>query len=164
MVNRQSLNKMMSWFFLGFGLVLIVILFVFRNSLIDFTSKGLQSQLSSLDKSIFADSVSMLFNYSNNLKPYEFTLLEFSAGGCVACKKMEQVLEQIEHSHGSQVNVVVMNMTKKRGLQWGKYYGVIMVPEQIILDRVGGEIFRHTGFISKDDLLGLLNGVNSFHK
>ncbi|MCF8364807.1 MAG: thioredoxin family protein, partial [Bacteroidales bacterium] len=87
---------------------------------------------------------------------YKYTLIEFSGAGCSICRKMKNELDELNKTHGKVVNIVIQQMTQRNGLQWGKYYGVVMIPTQIILDRQGKEILRHTGFISKSDLLGHL--------
>ncbi len=141
------------WFVLVLMVVFVVLLFVFKNSLIDFTSAGLQHQISPVSKKLFADSVDQLYNYSRTNRRYRYTLLEFSGAGCINCRKMEKELAALKLEHRSQIHVVSYQMTHPGGLQWGKYFGVVMIPTQIILDRTGREIFRNTGFISKEDLL-----------
>lgn len=136
-----------------FMVLMMVMLFLFRDSIIGFTSKGFQGQMAPEDHSLFTDSVNQMYNYTNGSETFNFTLFEFHANGCISCRKMKKVLAGIQDTHSKQIKVVTMNMTTPKGLQWGKFFGVVMIPTQIILDKSGKEIFRNTGFISKEDLL-----------
>jgi len=152
----DKIKKVFSWLFMMIALALIVFLFVFKSSLVEFTSRGLQNQLSPVTRAIFTDSVEHLFNYANTNDSYNYTLIEFAASGCVSCNKMKKVVDEIATENDRHINVLTFMMTEPRGLQWGKYYGVVMIPTQIILNREGMEVFRHTGFISKDELMRIL--------
>nr|NQU90322.1 thioredoxin family protein [Bacteroidota bacterium] len=150
---REKIKKIFKSVFILLVVSIIVALFVFRDALTDYASKGLQNQITPISKMIFADSITQMFDYSGNGKHFNYTLLEFGAKNCVSCRKMEKVLEEIRNTQSSKINVVFYNMTLTQGLQWGKYFGVVMIPTQIILDRKGNEVFRNTGYIPADELL-----------
>ena len=97
--------------------------------------------------------VDSLYNYTKNGKSFEFTLLEFGSTGCVLCKKMEPVLDEIRNNDKINANVVFLYIMKPDNLPLMKYYGISAVPMQILLDKQGREFFRNYGFISADDLI-----------
>lgn len=149
--NRHK--NIFTWIIMVFMIGSMLALFVFKDSLISYASKGMQHQITPISKGIFADSVDRLYNYSANKHDYQYTLLEFSGAGCNICRKMEKELQELSTTHSRKINIIIYQMTRPNGLQWGKYYGVVMIPTQVILNRKGREIFRNTGFISKAELL-----------
>lgn len=96
--------------------------------------------------------VDSLFNYTENGKKFDFTLLEFKSSGCSICKRMEPELQKIKQTSGDHVNVVVLNIMNQNSLDVMKYFRISAVPTQLLLDENGNEFFRNYGFISADDL------------
>jgi len=153
MALNRKFNIILSWLGVISLSLLIILLFLLKESLTDFTSRGMQRQITPISAGIFADSTDYLYNYKKSGKGHKYTLLEFSGAGCAVCRRMEKVLTELNESHGREINIVFYEMTKPNGLQWGKYFGVVMIPTQVILNNEGKELFRSTGFISKDDIL-----------
>jgi thioredoxin 1 len=102
----------------------------------------------------FLDS---LYNYPNNGSTYQITFLEFGAKGCSACIRMEGVMDEIRILHPTQVNVVFLNILQPHNQNLMKYFGVAVIPTQILLNRNGEEFFRYSGFISTKKLLSKMN-------
>ena len=96
--------------------------------------------------------VDSLYNYSTNGLNYKISFLEFGSKGCSACKRMESVMEEIGSKYSTQLNVVFLNVSKPESQNLMKLYGIAVIPTQIILDRKGKEFFRHSGYISTDEL------------
>jgi thioredoxin-related protein len=153
MVKIEHIKQLFSWSLPVLFVLSMILLFIYKDLFVEFTSSRMQHQITPISKGIFADSVDRLFNYSKTSSEFKFTILSFSAGGCMICKKMEKELKEIDRTHSRRINIVNMNMTYQRGLRWGKYFGVVMIPTQIVMNREGKEIFRHTGFISHTDIL-----------
>ena len=103
------------------------------------------------------DSLRQKFNYNTNGRQFQFTFLEFGAKGCSACRQMEPVMADIKKDEGTRIIVIFYNLTTDEGLAYSKIFGVIIIPTQVILDRNGNEIFRHTGVIDKNTLLKTMN-------
>lgn len=94
-----------------------------------------------------------MYNYKDRRDTgLQYTFLEFGAMGCISCRKMERVMEDIRTTYGKRVKVRFMNVSKQETQEWTKYFGIAAIPTQIILDNNGHEIFRHTGLISAEDL------------
>lgn len=98
---------------------------------------------------LYVDSV---FNYDRNNQTFELTFLEFGAKNCSACLKMEEVMQQVEKQFEGRVKVSFINAMDKTKLNLLKYYGISAIPTQVLLDKRGVEYFRHTGYISFEDL------------
>jgi thioredoxin 1 len=78
-------------------------------------------------------------------------LLDLGAGKCVPCKMMAPILDQMKKDYAGSLEVEFIDVWKNRDA--AKQYGVEMIPTQIFFDSNGKELFRHTGFFSKEDIL-----------
>jgi len=147
------MKKVWTFIFAVFLLVLLIIGFLSRTSLNNFISKKMKEQANTENTVSVEKLIDSNYNYSKNDLKYEFTLLEFGSKGCVPCKQMEPVLEEIRNTEKAKVNVVFLNIMQPENLSMMKYYGISAIPMQILLDKQGKEFFRHYGFISAEDLI-----------
>lgn len=146
-------KKILPLLFMIILATLLILGLAMKKRLNNSLSEVLQQQASPeimLSAESYIDS---LYNYEKNNSGYEITFLEFGAKGCSACKRMEGVMEQIRQKHAGKVKVVFINVLLPESQELMKYYGIAAIPTQILLDKQGMEYFRHTGFISADDLI-----------
>lgn len=78
-------------------------------------------------------------------------LIDLGADKCIPCKAMAPILAQLRQDFDGQFNVTFIDVWKDRAA--GETYGVRMIPTQIFFDGNGKELFRHTGFYSRDEIL-----------
>ena len=80
------------------------------------------------------------------------TLIQFgtAAGVCYPCIAMKVVLDEITEDYGDKINVIFIDVDADRELT--REFGVMMIPTQIFLDFSGEEVFRHTGYLGKDEI------------
>jgi len=78
-------------------------------------------------------------------------LLELGADQCIPCKMMEPILAELKQGYAGRLEVEFIDVWKQR--EEAARYGVQMIPTQIFFAADGKEIYRHTGFISKEDIL-----------
>ena len=78
-------------------------------------------------------------------------LLDLGAGKCIPCKMMAPILEELKKEYAGRMNVEFIDVWVNRDA--GKPYGIEMIPTQIFFDAEGKELFRHTGFFAKEDIL-----------
>jgi thiol-disulfide isomerase/thioredoxin len=133
-------------------LSVLVGLFFIKDNLTEYTSLAIKGQLTEQEKTIEMLYVDSAFNYARSNEAFEFTFLEFGAKNCSACLKMEEVMQQVENQYKGRVKVIFINAMDKTNLNLLKYYGISAIPTQVLLDRHGVEYFRHTGYISVEDL------------
>ena len=79
-------------------------------------------------------------------------LLDLGAGKCIPCKMMTPLLEELKKEYAGRLNVEFIDVWQNPDA--GKQYGIEMIPTQIFYDAEGKELFRHTGFFAKEDILG----------
>jgi thioredoxin 1 len=152
-LSNTNIKKWLSWLFLAVPFLYIALVAIFKDSLTDYASKSIQSQAAPELISSQAAWVDSAFNYSKNGLNYSVTFLEFGAKGCSACKRMEQVMSDIQSLYPTTVNVVFINILLPQNQDLMKYFGVATIPTQVLLDNQGKEYFRHAGYFSTNELL-----------
>jgi thioredoxin 1 len=85
-------------------------------------------------------------------------LVDVGADQCIPCKMMAPVLEELRTEYVGSLEVVFVDVWKKP--EEGKKYQVRGIPTQIFYDASGKELYRHAGFISKEDILKKLAELN----
>ena len=78
-------------------------------------------------------------------------LIDVGADKCIPCIKMAPLLEQLKKDFSGQLDVEFIDAWKDR--ERAGEYRVRMIPTQIFLDEDGSELFRHTGFFAREDIL-----------
>jgi thioredoxin 1 len=78
-------------------------------------------------------------------------LLDLGADKCIPCKMMAPILEELKSEYQGRMEVVFIDVWKNPGA--GDTYGIQSIPTQIFFDASGKELFRHTGFFGKEDIL-----------
>lgn len=145
-------STIINWILVIVSVCLLVLLFTQKSKLDAYLSKEIKSQTDAGTRNSASQLVDSLYNYRTNGKVFQITFLEFGAKGCVACTQMEAVLKETEQTFPDRVNVVFLNILKKENQQLMKYYGIAAIPTQVLLDNKGKEFFRHSGYLSFDDL------------
>lgn len=131
---------------------LLVLLFIFKGKLEKYTSEAIGSTVTTAEFQKMDVKVDSLYNYARNKEIYQLTFLEFGAKGCVACRKMEYVLDEVRKEYPEEIKVEFLNILKAENQPMMKHFGVVAIPTQVLLDKNGIEFFRHTGYYSFDDL------------
>jgi thioredoxin 1 len=79
-------------------------------------------------------------------------LVDVGADKCIPCIKMAPILEQLRDDFSGRMEVKFVDAWKNR--EEGASYGVQMIPTQIFYASDGQELFRHTGFYGREEILG----------
>lgn len=130
-----------------------VLLFVYKSDLNNAASSIVLSQATPETISKVSTYIDSVYNYEKTVDSYEITFLEFGSIGCSACKRMEKVLKEIQDLYPTKVNVVFINVAKKENHDLLRFYGIAVIPTQVLLDKTGKEFFRHSGYISTKELI-----------
>ena len=78
-------------------------------------------------------------------------LVDLGAKSCVPCKMMAPILEELRNEYKGKLQVEFIDVWEDRSA--GDQYRIRVIPTQIFFDPSGKELFRHVGFISKEDIL-----------
>ena len=81
-------------------------------------------------------------------------LLDLGADKCLACRKLAPILEALREEYQGRLVVEFCDVWKDPAP--AKKYGIRLIPTQILFDRDGREVWRHEGFISKEELQALI--------
>ena len=79
-------------------------------------------------------------------------LVDVGADKCIPCIKMAPILDQLREDFAGSMEVKFVDAWKNR--EEAARYGVRMIPTQIFYAADGEELFRHTGFYSRAQILG----------
>lgn len=81
-------------------------------------------------------------------------LVDFFATWCGPCKAMHPVLEQVKETLGENLRILKVDVDKHQST--AAEYAIQSVPT-LILFRRGEVLYRHSGAMSRQDLLSLLD-------
>lgn len=80
-------------------------------------------------------------------------LVDLGADKCVACKKLAPILDALREEYKGRLDVEFIDVWKDPGAK--QPYNIRLIPTQILYDKDGKEVWRHEGFIAKEDLKAL---------
>jgi len=146
------IKKILPWVVIVLLAVLLVGGFAMKDNMNSYLSEMMKQQASPEMNHSGDVLIDSLYNYSQNGLNHEITFLEFGSKGCSACTRMEGVMEEVRGKYPDKVNVVFVNVLKPESQLLMKYYGIAAIPTQVLLNKKGKEYFRHTGFISSEEL------------
>lgn len=78
-------------------------------------------------------------------------LVDVGADKCIPCIKMAPILDKLKEDFAGKMDVQFVDAWKNR--QKAAEYGVQMIPTQIFYASDGKELYRHTGFYSREAIL-----------
>jgi thioredoxin 1 len=79
------------------------------------------------------------------------TMLDLGAETCLACKKMETIVQKLEKVYEGKVAIVYIDVWKDT--DQAERFGVTAVPAQIFFDKEGQEVYRNVGLMSEEDIV-----------
>ena len=78
-------------------------------------------------------------------------MVDLGAGKCVSCKAMAPILERLNEDYAGTFEVEFIDVWKDETA--AETYGIRMIPTQIFYGADGKELFRHEGFLGREDIL-----------
>lgn len=78
-------------------------------------------------------------------------LLDLGAHSCIPCKMMAPILDELTKEYEGRMKVTFIDVWANP--DEGKKYGIQTIPTQIFYGSDGQELFRHVGFLAKEDIL-----------
>jgi len=105
----------------------------------------------------------LLFSYqlsfsqpSTDLFPKEIVkislpkLLDFGRGKCIPCKKMAPILQELSEEYKDRVIIKIIEIDQEPNLTRANQ--IRLIPTQIFFDSKNQEVYRHEGFMDKDQI------------
>ncbi|MHC5033816.1 MAG: thioredoxin family protein [Planctomycetota bacterium] len=85
---------------------------------------------------------------------------DFGRGVCIPCKMMKPILDDLKKEYAGRAEVLVIDIDDHPGL--AQDCDIRAVPSQIFYDAQGKEVYRHEGFMPREDIAEQLMalGVN----
>ncbi len=84
-------------------------------------------------------------------------LLELGSDSCRPCQMMQPILADLRKDYPEKLQVDFIDIWKDASLRKAQSvmqrYGIQAIPTQIFFDATGKEVFRHTGYYPKEDIL-----------
>lgn len=158
--RSRQLKTILNFSFIGLGILFLVLLYIFQDSMNKLVSNKMREQAGVDVKKSTEEYVDSAFNYKQNGEGFRITFLEFGATGCSACKMMEKVMEKVKISYPGEIKVNFINVLLPASQNLMKYFGVVAIPMQILLNNEGHEVFRHSGYFSFDELTKEFQKIN----
>ena len=86
--------------------------------------------------------------------PGMVTMVDVGAHKCIPCKMMTPIIEELSQEYAGRAAIAFIDVWEHR--EEAAKYGVRSIPTQIFYDSNGKEQYRHTGFLSKKDIVSKL--------
>lgn len=84
-------------------------------------------------------------------------LVDLGSGTCIPCKQMVPVLEEVAKMYQGKVGVKVIDVYNNP--KEAKKYFISVIPTQVFLDKDGNEVYRHEGFLPKEEIIKIFDGM-----
>ena len=78
-------------------------------------------------------------------------LIDFGSMMCLPCREMAATLEEVKREYEGRAHVIVIDVYENYDL--AQAVGVQFIPTQIFYDADEKEVFRHTGVMTKDEIV-----------
>ena len=80
-------------------------------------------------------------------------LIDLGAKKCIPCKMMAPILDELTKEYEGMFTVKFIDVWQKENVAEAEKYKINSIPTQIFFGENGKELWRHVGFISKEDIL-----------
>jgi thioredoxin 1 len=87
------------------------------------------------------------------------SVVDFGASTCVPCKMMKPIFDELMKEYRDKANILLIEIYDHRNL--ASQYGIRAIPTQIFFDREGKEVWRHQGFLPKEDIVKKLKELGA---
>lgn len=78
------------------------------------------------------------------------TMIDLGAKTCIPCKMMAPILSELQGEYQGRAAIIFIDV--REDPSQGKRFDIHSIPTQIFYDKVGKEVYRHVGFLSKKEI------------
>ncbi len=83
-------------------------------------------------------------------------VLDFGRGVCIPCKKMAPILNELAAEYRDRAVIGIIDIGEPGGRALSSEFKIQLIPTQIFFDAEGNEVWRHEGFLSREEIVGKL--------
>lgn len=80
-------------------------------------------------------------------------LLDLGSKSCIPCKRMAPVLDGLKNDYAGRFDVEFIDVWVKENAVKAKEFDINVIPTQIFFDKAGQELWRHEGFLGREEIL-----------
>ena len=84
-------------------------------------------------------------------------VIDLGRGKCIPCKQMKPILDELAKEYEGRARVEIIDIGDRP--DQADEYGVEVIPTQIFINAQGEEVFRHKGFMPKQDIVAQLQAM-----
>ena len=84
-------------------------------------------------------------------------VLDFGRGTCIPCKMMKPILDELAKQYEGRAVIKIIDISEHP--DQAEAYRIQLIPTQVFIDAEGNEVFRHEGFMPKEDIVAKLAGM-----
>jgi thioredoxin 1 len=78
-------------------------------------------------------------------------LVDLGRGTCIPCKQMAPILKELTDEYKGRAIVEVIDLRERP--EAAREYKIKLIPTQVFYDKSGAEVWRHEGFLPKDQIV-----------
>jgi len=86
-------------------------------------------------------------------------MIDLGADKCIPCKKMAPILVELREAYAGKATIEFIDVWKSP--EAGRPYEIRVIPTQIFFDREGNEVWRHEGFLAREDIVAKLKELGA---
>lgn len=79
---------------------------------------------------------------------------DFGRGMCIPCKMMKPILDDLKEDYAGRAEILIIEIDEFPAVT--QRVGIRAIPTQIFYDGQGKEVFRHQGFMPREDIAAKL--------
>jgi thioredoxin 1 len=78
-------------------------------------------------------------------------MIDLGRGKCIPCKKMEPILKELKQAYAGRAVIEIVNLDEEPHA--ADMFDIMLIPTQIFFDSTGTEVWRHEGFLPRDEII-----------
>lgn len=86
-------------------------------------------------------------------------MIDLGADKCIPCIRMAPILAELKEEYAGRAEIIFIDVWKSPDA--GRQYGIRVIPTQIFFDREGREVWRHEGFLGRDEIVARLRELGA---
>jgi len=86
-------------------------------------------------------------------------MVDLGSDKCIPCKEMAPILVELRREYAGKATIDFIDVWKDP--KTADPYDVRIIPTQVFFDRRGREVWRHEGFLSKEEIIAQLKELGA---